>query len=84
MGRQFKWAFKLTWTDFKIKYKPRCDSKADDDALARRMTHTTISVVHFSNLYKWEDDAHGDSKLHVIIQDLIYDSTFTSMIFLLK
>jgi len=59
------------WTDFKIKYKPRCDSKADDDALARRMTYTTISVVHFSNLEEWKDDAQSDSKLQAIIQDLI-------------
>jgi hypothetical protein len=76
MGRQFRWAFKLTRTDFEIKYKPQCDSKPDDDALARRMTFTTISVVHFSNLDEWEDDAQivsrFDNRRPFLIASLVY------------
>lgn len=55
-----------------IKYKPGCDNRAAY-ALSRRMTYAAISMVQFSEMEEWDEEAQKDNKLQNIIHDLIRD-----------
>ena len=59
---QFKWAFKLIGLDFEIQYKPDKDNSTID-ALSRRMTFATMTVLKCHYLENWIDKAHQDDKL---------------------
>lgn len=59
--------------DFEIVYKPGSDNRAAD-ALSRRMTYSTISMVQFSDLAEWEEEVQAEGKLRGLMQDLLQHS----------
>ena len=71
---QFKWASKLIGFDFEIQYKPGKNNSAAD-ALSRRITFATMTVLKCHELETWAEEVHKDDRLNGIIKDLLVDST---------
>ena len=67
---QFKWASKLIGLDFEIQYKPGRDNSAAD-ALSRRITFATMTVLKCHDLETWVDEVNKDDRLSSIIRDLL-------------